>query len=91
MNPQAAVDLAIISALTKALDALASACMDERGDVKAPSKLELIEARKMLPRGCLATLVKDAPTQRCSEGSAVKSGGEIARAARAAADIAGVA
>lgn len=52
------VDDTIIRVLTKALDKLVGACMDDKGAPKAPDKKELMEARKMLPPSSKHTLTK---------------------------------
>ena len=44
--------------LSKSLDELVSACMDESGSPKAPTKQELMRARGMLPLYCKNTLNK---------------------------------
>lgn len=52
------VDTAIIHVITTALDKLVGACLDDKGAPKAPTKKELMEARKMLPAYCKHTLTK---------------------------------
>ena len=52
------VDRATVRVMTKALDELASACTDETGAAKAPTKKELMKAKAMLPTWCENSLVK---------------------------------
>lgn len=53
-----AVDRQIVKVLTTALNDLVGACMDESGNLKAPSKKDLMKARSMLPAGFEHTLTK---------------------------------
>lgn len=59
-SAQQYVDLQIIRTMTKALDELAAACMDEKGAPKAPDKKALMKARAMLPGWCANSLTKPA-------------------------------
>lgn len=57
------VVLATARVMTKALDELASACMEESGAPKAPDKKALMKARAMLPSWCANSLTKPAAKQ----------------------------
>ena len=63
MTAQQQIDNTIIQVMTKALDELASACTDETGAAKAPTKKELMKAKAMLPTWCENSLVKSATRQ----------------------------
>jgi hypothetical protein len=52
------VNRAIIRVLTRELDNLAGASMDDRGQPKAPDRKALMRARSMLPAGSRHTLNK---------------------------------
>ena len=63
MTAQQQIDNTIIQVMTKALDELASACIDETGAPKAPDKKALMKARAMLPAWCANSLTKPAAKQ----------------------------
>lgn len=53
------VDRSIVNVLTKALDDLCAACMDEQGNPKAPDRRALMKARAILPAGYSTSLIKE--------------------------------
>ena len=57
------VDRATVRVMTKALDELVSACTDETGAAKVPTKKEMMKAKAMLPTWCENSLVKSATRQ----------------------------
>ena len=52
MNEDAMVLEAAVQVVSKALNDLVSACMDEEGKPKAPDRKALMKARAMLPPRC---------------------------------------
>jgi len=54
------IDAGIIAALTKHLDKLVGACMDQNGKPKAPSYQDLMRARGALPSTAKHALTKKA-------------------------------
>lgn len=57
------IDRLTIRALSLELDSFVGACLDERGDPKAPDRKALMRARAALPKYCRHTLIKDKPVK----------------------------
>lgn len=59
MSPQEQIDILTIRALSKSLDELINACLNNQGNIKSPLKSDIIKAKKMLPKGYTHSLIKN--------------------------------